>query len=643
MKKLLLLFAVCLGSLQLFSQTLFTYGPYAVTSNEFLRAYNKNKMPVADKEQSLREYLDLYEKFKLKVKTAQEQKLDTLQQLKYDLQNFRSQVAEGYMNDEKGLNALVDEALARSQKDIHVLHFYTAINTKMSAADTAKAYQAMAALTEKLKENKDSYDELVNDVSKKFVDIKGEDMGYITALNLPYEVENLVYKLPGGGITKPYRTKSALHVFKNVAERKSTGKWKIAQILLAIPPNVSGTELKAIENKADSIYNLLKAGADFATLAKQCSEDKLTYITGGEMPEFGTGKFELPFETKVFELKKDGEISRPIFTGYGYHIVKRLQQRNIPNDKTDEVFVTALKQQISQDSRISNVKAAFLKTVKLKTSYKKNGLVNDTDLFRYADSVVLHNQLGAYPVNNKTIFSFAKQNVKGSDWLNFIKDYKLNPDVYKGESNKELLDKYIATTAFEYYRKHLDEFDNNFKHQMDEFEEGNMLFEIMERNVWNKAANDSIGLSNYYSLHTANYKWAVSADVLLFNCSDNNAALEAAAALKTGKNWKDIVKESRDKVQADSGRYELTQLPMPAGSVIKEGFITEPLVNSGDNTTTFVKVLKMFPANQQRKFEDAKGLVINDYQIYLEEQWIQQLKKKYPIKVNEAAFQLLLK
>ena len=643
MKKSLLLFVVCLGSLQLFSQTLFTYGPYVVTNNEFLRAYNKNKMPVADKEQSLREYLDLYAKFKLKVKTAQELKLDTLQQLKFDLQNFRSQVAEGYMNDEKGMNALVDEIIARSQKDIHVLHFYTAINAKMSAADTAKAYQAMAAIAEKLKENKHSYDELVNDVSKKFVEVKGEDMGYITALNLPYEVENLVYKLPGGGITKSYRTKSALHVFKNVAERKSAGKWKIAQILLAIPPNVSGAELKAIEHKADSIYNLLKAGADFATLAKQFSEDKLTYITGGEMPEFGTGKFELPFETKVFELKKDGEITRPFFTAYGYHIVKRLQQRDIPNDKKDEVFVTALKQQISQDSRISNVKATFLKTVKLKTGFKKNALVNDADLFRYADSVALHNQLGAYPVNNKTIFSFAKQNVKGSDWLNFIKDYKLNPDVYKSESNKELLDKYIATTAFEYYRKHLDEFDNSFKQQMEEFKEGNMLFEIMERNVWNKAANDSSGLNNYYNLHLTNYKWAASADILLFNCSDNKTALDAVAALKNGKSWKDILKESGDKVQADSGRYELTQLQMAAGSVIKEGFISKPLVNSGDNTTTFVKVLKMFPASQQRSFEEAKGLVINDYQLYLEEQWIQQLKKKYPVKVNEAAFQLLLK
>jgi peptidyl-prolyl cis-trans isomerase SurA len=53
-------------------------------------------------------------------------------------------------------------------------------------------------------------------------------------------------------------------------------------------------------------------------------------MNGGEMPEFGTGKFELPFESKVFALAKDGEISKPIFTGYGYHIVKRLQHRDMP-------------------------------------------------------------------------------------------------------------------------------------------------------------------------------------------------------------------------------------------------------------------------------------------------------------------------
>src|SRR5436190_23013732 len=114
------------------------------------------------------------------------------------------------------------------------------------------------------------------------------------------------------------------------------------------------------------------------------------------------------------------------------------------------------------------------------------------------------------------VFSFTKGNEKGSDWLNFVKDYKLNADVYKGENNKDLLEKYIATASMEYYRKHLEEFNSEFKFQMQEFKEGNMLFEIMERNVWTKAANDSAGLHQYYNGHKTNYKWSASADILLF-------------------------------------------------------------------------------------------------------------------------------
>ncbi len=643
MKKIVVLLVVYLGSSELFSQTLFTYGPYSVGKEEFLRAYNKNKTPVTNKEQSLKEYLDLYAKFKLKVKSAQDQRLDTLQQLEYDLQNFRSQVAEGYMNDEKGLNALVDEAIQRSQKDIHVMHFYVSINAKMSPADTLKAYKAMNELAAELREVKTNYSELVDDISKKYLPVNGKDLGYITALSVPYEIENMVYATNPGGITKLHRTKSALHIFKNADERKSAGKWKIAQILLSIPPNVSGNELKAIEAKADSIYKLLTTGGDFATLAKQYSEDKLTYMNGGEMPEFGTGKFELPFENKVFELKKDGDISKPIFTGYGYHIVKRLHQRNTPDDKTDDAFVAALKEQISKDDRMNGAKAGFLKTVKIKTGYKWAGLVNEADLSRYADSVTVNNQVKLYPINKKTIFSFARLNVKGADWLNFVKDYKLNRDVYKGENNGELLEKYIATTSLEYYRKYLEEYNNEFKNQMQEFKEGNMLFEIMERNVWSKASNDSAGLQKYYNQHKAGYKWAASATVLLFNCSDIKVAEDAATALRNGRNWKQIAEESDGKIQSDSGRYQLSQLPLPAGTALSEGLISAPYTNSGDNTTSFVKLLRLFPENQPRSFDEARGLVINDYQVYLEEKWVESLKTKYPVTINEAVFRSLLK
>lgn len=642
MKQFLMLLMTGLLSLKGFSQTLFTYGTNQVSKDEFLRAYNKNKTPVADKEQSLKEYLDLYIKFKLKVKEAKLLRLDTLQQMQYDIQNFRGQLEEGYLNDENTVNALLNEAFERSQKDIHVLHFSVPINTKMNAEDSTKAYKAINEVREELLAGKTNYDELVDEIKEKITPIKGTDMGYITVFSLPYEIETMVYGLKPGGISRVYRTKSALHVFKNADERPSAGKWKVAQILLAVPPDVSGPVLKDIEKRADSLYNLLQQGADFAELAKRFSEDRLTFQNGGELPVFGTGKYELPYEKAVFALKKDGDYTKPVFTGYGFHIVKRLQQRPTPSDKQDETYMADLKEQVTKDDRINIAKAIFTKYITAKTGFKRNTVVKAPQLFRYADSVAVNGEIKNYPINKQVIFSFTKSKVTGNDWLNFVKDYKLNADVYKGESNEALLDKYIAAATIEYYRKHLEEFNPDFKYQLEEFKEGNMLFEIMERNIWSKASNDSVGLKKFYEAGKSKYLWAESADAYLFNCNNANTAEEAVAALRSGKNWKQIAEESDGRIQADSGRYELTQLQVPAGEALRENTISTPLLNAGDNTSSFVKVIKLYPANQQRSFEEARGLVINDYQNYLEAKWIELLKKKYPVKVDEKVFQAIL-
>ncbi|MFT3682762.1 MAG: peptidylprolyl isomerase [Ferruginibacter sp.] len=638
MKKILLMCLFAIPAAHVFSQTLFTYGPYQVSKEEFLRAYNKNKTPVEDKEKSFREYLDLYSKFKLKVQAAKEMKVDTLEQMKFDLQNFRSQVEDGYATDDKATEGLVDEAIRRYQKDIHVLHFFVPLQQ-----DTLKAYNALKEVKDQLSAGKTNYDEIIKEVSEKITAVRKADLGFITAMLLPYDIENLVYGLKPGETSTIFRTKSAIHVFKNLEERKSAGRWKVAQILFALPPDATQEKITATQKTADSIVTLAKKGTDFAELAKKFSDDKLTYLNGGEVPEFGTGKYDRTFEQQVFALKNDGDIAGPFLTKHGYHIVKRLQQNSLPADRSDENFVFNLKQQILKDTRSDRVKENFAKEVLKKTGYKRNPLVKDDLLFQYADSVAVNNEVKKYPINKQVIFSFAKSKVTGNDWLNFIKDYKLNPDVYKGETNKALLDKYIATASMEYYKKHLEEYNPDFNFQMQEFKEGNMLFEVMEKKVWGKAAADTTGLKKYYEAHRPNYLWTESADVLLFNCSDEKTAQAAADALKGGKDWRIIAEESDGKIQSDSSRYELTQLPVITGASLKEGIITAPFVNTTDNTASFVKILKTYAAGQQRSFEEAKGLVINEYQAHLEEEWIKELRKKYPVKVNEAVFQSLLK
>lgn len=643
MKKIVLLTALISCCSLVFSQTLFTYGGNNVSKEEFLKAYNKNKTSVSDEEKSLREYLDLYINFKLKVEAAKKARLDTLPQLQYDIQAFRNQIQDNYLNNEADVNELVNETFLRSHKDIHVQHFLIPGDSSIMPGELSeKLYDA-------LQRGNDNYEQLVKEIDDSgWYKIKTTDLGYITAFSVPYEFENIIYSLKPGQVSKPYTVKHGQynkHIFKVIDERKAMGKWKIAQVLLAIPPGNQAENLKPLKNKADSIYQLLKNGADFGEMAKQFSDDKLTYLNNGDMPEFGCGKYDLSFEEEVIQLKNDGDISMPFSTTHGFHIVKRISQTPVPADKnSDDAYVYELKQKVLQDARINAAKDKFTKNIIKQIGYKKNAAVKDIDLFTNADNVSINKNLEKIKnssISNTIIFSFGKNNIKGSEWLNFINTYKNNPALYKGESNDELLQKFINISALEYYKQNLEKYNPQFALQIKEFKEGNMLFEIMERNVWSKASSDNNGLKKYYIDNKNKYLWAPSADIIIFNCANIKAANKAVEAIQKNADWKKTLEENG--IQTDSGRYELSQIPVDNPTNITAGFISAPVVNISDNTASFVKVLKLYPANQQRSFEEAKGLLINDFQAQIEEQWVAALKNKYPVKINEAVFKSIIK
>ncbi|HMJ46768.1 MAG TPA: peptidylprolyl isomerase [Ferruginibacter sp.] len=640
MKKFYVFIAMAISSPAVFSQALITYGNNSISREEFMKAYNKNKTPVTDKEKSLREYAELYSNFKLKVKAARDLRIDTLQQLNYDVENFRQQVIENYLSDEKGLDRLMDEAFARSARDIRVMHYSIPVVENAKPEDTLIAKQAINELYATLKNGSAN---IPADILSKYSGLRQSDIGYITVFSVPYEYENIIYSLKPGEISTPYRSKNAWHLFRVSGERKSVGKWRVAQILLVFPPDANEATKLSIQKKADSIYQLLKKGADFAEMAETYSDDKLTAQSKGELPEFGTGKFTNDFEEQVFTLKEDGEISRPFATTFGYHIVKRLGQTPVSVDKADAGSRFELKQKILQDSRINIEKEKFSKSILPLIEYKRTGVTN-AELSRYADSVMKYtpDKVHTFPISNKTIITYKKENLKGSDWLRFVREYKANPQ-YKGENNDQLWEKFVTLSALDYYKKHLEEYNPEFKFQMEEFKEGNMLFEIMERNVWNKAIVDTNGLLKHYNNNKADYKWAASADVLIFNAANEAAGNHALADLTAGKNWKAIADEHNDVLQADSGRYELSQLITGEKVINPQPGNISPLIKNQDGSAAFVKYLRIYEPGLQRNFEDARGLVINDYQNVLEKNWLASLKKKYPVKLNETVFKQLLK
>src|SRR5437868_232408 len=186
---------------------------------------------------------------------------------------------------------LVDEAFNRSKKDIHVRHFYVSINEKMPAADTLKLFKAINDTYAQLKSGETNYDAILSNIKEKTAAVNSDDIGFITVFTLPYEFENIIYSLKAGEVSRPYRSKKGWHIFKNMGERPAVGKIKAAQILFAVPAaNISMRD--HAKQQADSVYKALRSGADFASMAKLYSNDRITYMNGGVMPEFGVAKYD---------------------------------------------------------------------------------------------------------------------------------------------------------------------------------------------------------------------------------------------------------------------------------------------------------------------------------------------------------------
>jgi peptidyl-prolyl cis-trans isomerase SurA len=621
------------------AQTLFTLDGAGVGREEYLKAYNKNNTGEKPTEKSYREYLELYIRYKLKVRAAYEAQLDTLPAQRAELQNFRSQVAETYLKDETSLDRLIREAYNRGQKDIRLAHILIALPKNPTPADTLKAYDKAMEAYNSLKRGKKFGETALAYSEDPSVKSNAGSIGYITVFTLPYELENLAYSTPAGQFSKPYRSKGGYHIFKNEGERKAFGRVKVAQILLAYPPGATESTQATVRLKADSIYLLLAKGGDFAALARSNSGDNLTYQTGGELPEFGVGRYDSAFEAAVYALGKEGAISRPLPSVYGYHILKLIGRKPFPATYNEET-AALLKQEIQNDPRIETSRRALLDKILRQTDFRRADLPW-SDLWAFTDSVQRNIGLSSYHglTYTTTVFSFAQRSYSVKEWLDFTRAVRAQR-AGGAQAGKELFERYIDRTALDYYRAHLEEYNKDFAFQLTEFKEGNLLFEIMQRKIWDKASTDSAGLRDYYEAHKDKYWWESSADAMLFTCNSQKTAdlLKSRLSLYSPSGWRSGTDSAGASIQADSGRYELVQIPGADKTGVSAGTFTSFVSNKADNTVSFAYIQQVYQRRSPRNYRDARGFVINDYQNWLEEQWIMTLKKKYPVKIEETVF-----
>jgi peptidyl-prolyl cis-trans isomerase SurA len=629
MKKILAA-ALVLAGFNAPAQTLFYYGKDSVSVNDFLRAYSKNntgpKTPG-----SLTEYLDLFIVSRLKIHEAKEKGYDTLPQLRSDLDNLRQQVLPAYLTDKNATERLAEEAFQRGQKDVHIAHIFISIALNGEAGARQKLADAQA----KLKANTD-----FSIVAKQYSDDpsakdNGGDLGYITAFTLPYALENLAYQTPVGGTSAVYQSRAGYHIFKNLGERRDPGRMKAAQILLAFPPDADEKMKADVKRRADSVYNRLVKGEEFGKLATAVSNDVVSSASNGQMVEFGTGQYSEKFEKEVFALAKDGAYTKPFLTAHGYHIVKRISISPSPAIK-DEKTMESLRSKVEASDRSNSTKTELAERIRKTAGYKR--MPDEAQLWEFSDSILA----GTHPnriftlKNSSPVFILSHDTVSVSDFISYAQTFRYKSDGTGVKSYPVLWDEFVESMVIDYYQRHLEEFNPEFKYQIAEFQEGNLFFEIMQQKVWGPAQSDSAALENYFNAHRSNYSWKKSADAVIFYASDPETAKTYIQQLKKSpSSWHTSIGAFSEKIAADSGRFELTQIPNPKALPLRPGTITEPLVNKTDNTSSFAYVIRNHDQAGPRTFAEARGLVVNDYQNELEKQWITELKKKYPVRINQ--------
>jgi peptidyl-prolyl cis-trans isomerase SurA len=634
-----------------FAQTLFTYGGKPVTKEEFLRVYQKNalnKQPDFS-EAALREYLDLYSLFRMKVAEAELQHLDTLTSIQSELTNYRKQLAKTYLTDEEVSNRMIREAYDRMKEEVHVAHIL--IMSPMGQ-DTAVAYRKIDSIYKEATKKGGDFAAL----ARQFTEDKsskegGGDIGFITALQTIYPVENAAYNTPVGKISAPFRTQFGYHIVKVIEKRPSRGEVKVAHILIATPKSKGDEGIALAQRKMDAIKAELKKGVAFETLVKQYSEDKYTNNDGGVLPQFGAGKMVPAFENAAFALKKPGDVSEPLKTDYGFHIIKLIDKYPL---KPFDSLQAQIKRKVENDSRAQTAKDQYLEKIKAKSNFKeyrdnleavyaKVAAIPDTgkmaNTFKAAD----------FKSMNQPVFELAGRKYLQSDLMNYAEGLsrgRLNgpkravmADIYKN---------YVNTIVNDWQEQRLVEENKDFRNLMEEYRAGIMLFELMDRNVWGKASKDTVGLKAFYENNKSKYMWEPGFSGAVYKFKDEEAMKEGKKLL-ADKNMKeeDIVKqlnsESKpDAVTVQRGRFEFRNFKDVPQAELTKGKVTSG-VKTSDGKLTVVKVDEVYNQPTNKSLDEARGYVVAEYQDYLEKKWNEQMRKKYPMKVEEGTFNGMVK
>ena len=656
MKKITGIIIACFVTITAFaqnnSQMLLTVENEKITVDDFLKVYNKNNNAAnAIDPKSVEEYLELFINFKLKVKEAEALGMDTAKDFVRELRGYRTQLAKPYLTDQEMTDELIKEAYERMKTDVHTSHILVRVGLNALPADTMKARNRLNSILRVIKNPEKDFGKTAAEWSEDPSAAQNYgDLGYFTAFQMVYPFETAAYNTEVGKVSKPVRTRFGYHLLYIHHKRPARGQIKAAHILIKTDDKAEDIKQANAEQKINEIYERIKKGESFEALARQFSDDKSSAVKGGELPMFGTGRMVPEFEDAAFALKSDGEVSAPIKTQYGWHIIKRLEYEPIP---PFEEVAKEIKRKISRDGRSQKTKTAFLDKLKNTYQYKVDEKALKEMVSCMTDDFFEGQWSAEKECAGKEKFLFSLVDVEQdnkkyeytqADLAQFMQSNRRYERTEENLGQKEIilgliLDRMVEAKVMQLEDDNLEEKYPEFKDIMKEYRDGILLFELMDEKVWTKAIKDTSGLEAFYEANKTKFMWDKRLDAKIYVCKDEAVAKKARKLAKkqAKKGWSND--RILEKINADSqlaldireGKYLKGDDPIIDKIEWKQGLSENMNI---DNQTIFVSVLQVLPP-QPKAISEARGIITAAYQTKLEEDWIKELRNKYNFKVDE--------
>lgn len=644
LKQLLISFVLVASSIATAQETpkkvLFTIDKTPYYTDEFKRVYNKNIDLVKDESQKdLNQYLNLYVGYKLKINKAYKLGLQDNPKYINELSSYRTQLAKNYLTDVKVTNELVREAYDRSLKEINGSHILFLVDENATAADTLKGYNKAVAVLKKIQAGEDFgtlAQEFSEDPSAKE---NSGNLGFFSVFRMVYPFETGAYKTAIGSVSKPIRSRFGYHLIKVNNTRANRGEVVVSHIMLMKAEDKDSN----IKNEAriQELNQKLQQGESFEEVAKQFSEDKSSASNGGKMAPFSSGALSSEeFENIAFGLTQEAPLSQPFETSFGWHIVK-LSEKRAP--KSFDEMKADLEVKISRDERSRLIQNSITEKLRkqLKVSKDKKVYTAVEKVFTNTFYEGLWTSDAVKVPLKETVLTINEAQFSGKDFLNFVqKSQKTALDIKPLKTMVSVLfEQFIDEELNKYYNVNLENEFPEFANVMSEYRDGLLLFDLMEKEIWEKSKSDSIGLQAFYENNKEKYQWNKRYDVLVVSSTKQDYIKKVQKMLKKGKSAAEIKEALNSGTELEviekEGLFEEGSTVLPKNIQDKKGVTA--VVKEG--AYYFVSRVKNSIPAGQKTFQECEGKVINDYQQYLEENWVADLKDEFIIEINQEVFE----